>query len=372
MQPIQLNHFLKSHLLQLLALQEENGSASLDREVHRYFRLHRNLGSRDRRLLRDFLYAFIRRWDPKKREGEWERALEEWGAPIPWKESFPEWLLPSLVQGHGEAQAQQIVLALQEEAPLTVRANRLKCTRKELAEELAAYTTWRFGSLSSTALIASEKVQLLQSPSYRMGHFEIQDEGSQAIADFVGAQPGERGLDLCAGSGGKALALGGAMENRGQLYLHDVRIKALGEAKKRLARAGVQNVQYIAEKGRLHPLKGSLDWVLVDAPCSGSGSWRRMPEMKWRLHPRWWQELQIAQRQLIEEALLYLHPKGRLIYATCSLFREENEEPVGWAKRTYGLVEDRACLSLLPKPQGHDGFFAASLHREGSLSSSLG
>ena len=189
---------------------------------------------------------------------------------------------------------------------------------------------------------------LLAEPAYVKGFVEVQDEGSQIAALLSGAKPGHQVLDLCAGSGGKTLALAAMMENKGQIFATDLDGRRLMPIYDRLARAGVRNVQVRAPKGRrieIDDLAGRFDIVFVDAPCTGTGTWRRNPDAKWRLRPGALDERIKAQDEILAEAVRALKSGGRLVYATCSVLREENED------RLKALIETHP--GLLPLDAGH-------------------
>lgn len=197
-------------------------------------------------------------------------------------------------------------------------------------------------------------------PEFKKGLFEVQDEGSQLLAALVKAEPGQLVMDYCAGSGGKTLAFAPLMHNKGQIFLHDIRSYALIEARKRLKRAGIQNAQIVlAEDEKLKKLKKKMDWVLVDAPCSGTGTMRRNPDMKWAFTEDTIPRLVGQQRTIFEKALSYLHPQGKIIYATCSLLKEENEEQVTHFLKTYSLKLVAPFFQTKPSKGEMDGFFGA-------------
>jgi 16S rRNA (cytosine967-C5)-methyltransferase len=175
---------------------------------------------------------------------------------------------------------------------------------------------------------------------YKNGLFEVQDEGSQLVANLVDAQPGQLVLDYCAGSGGKTLAFAHKMKGTGQIYITDIRQSVLTEAKKRARRAGVQNIQPLTiNHPQMARIKNKMDWVLVDAPCSGTGTLRRNPELKYRITSEWVSRLTKIQREIFHEAYQYLKkdPNARIIYATCSIFSKENDDQIEYFKKKYGL-----------------------------------
>jgi 16S rRNA (cytosine967-C5)-methyltransferase len=209
----------------------------------------------------------------------------------------------------------------------------------------------------------AKRAPLFALPEFKQGLFEVQDEGSQLLSHFVAPRRGERILDLCAGAGGKTLHLGTLLENSGQVYACDINPRRLGELAPRLARSGLSNVQAHHVDGiddpKLAPWRGTFDAVLVDAPCSGTGTLRRNPDIKWRAVD--FESLADTQRRLLAAATRLAKPGGRVVYATCSLLRAENQDiaataaPLGW-RVSQELV-------LLPHRDGTDGFYAAELRR---------
>ncbi|MGE3954967.1 MAG: RsmB/NOP family class I SAM-dependent RNA methyltransferase [Parachlamydiales bacterium] len=362
-----MNPFRHHHLLKLLSLYEGR-RLSLPLVVNRYFREHKALGSKDRSWIGETAYNLMRwqgLWDYLGAQN-WEERLKlslerdpldyqgREDIPPHIRVSFPEPFYSQLVRDHGEA-AFQIALASNGPGPLTIRVNRLKGSREVLAGRLPFPTTPC--KLSDVGLVVDRRRQLLALPEYQEGWFELQDEGSQWIAKMVGALPGEEGVDYCAGSGGKALALAAEMENKGQIYLGDNRAKMLYEARRRMRRAGVQNGQLLFG-GIPERLKGRMDFVLVDAPCSGSGTLRRQPDAKWRL-----KTCSALQRKIVAEALPLLAPYGRLVYATCSLLSEENGDHLPYFERELGLRVEGDPFQSLPTDGGMDGFYGVVLRR---------
>jgi 16S rRNA (cytosine967-C5)-methyltransferase len=258
--------------------------------------------------------------------------------------------------------------ALLEPAPLDLRVNLLKATREEARAALAAegldatptpHSPW--------GLRLEGRRQITTGPAFRAGLVEIQDEGSQLVAALVDARPGQRVADLCAGAGGKTLALAMTMQNRGQLIACDVSAARLDGAVRRLRRAGVHNVErHLLEPGDkwIKRRANGFDRVLVDAPCTGTGTWRRNPDARLRLTEVDLAELLPKQAALLDQAAILVRTGGRLVYATCSLLAEENEAQVtAFLARcpSFALVGDP--LSLSPARHGTDGFFAAVLER---------
>src|SRR5690625_1448013 len=281
-------------------------------------------------------------------------------APRAIRLDLPDWLEAELAGIEEDALAE-----LRERAPLDLRVNLLKADRDEaiaaLAEDGIVVDPL---PLSPTALRVRERPRLVaRSRAYREGLVEIQDTASQAAAALAGARPGETVLDLCAGGGGKALALAAAMGGKGRLITHDAspaRIAPLGE---RAGRAGAEIE--IVESARLGALAGVPDLVFVDAPCSGSGAWRRNPDAKWRLTEAALEELLAVQDRLLQQAASLAGEDGRILYATCSLLRRENGERVdAFLAKTQGW---RVAETITILPPAGDGFFAALLTRTGAV-----
>jgi 16S rRNA (cytosine967-C5)-methyltransferase len=289
--------------------------------------------------------------------------------------SLPDWLAERLVADHGE-RAEALALALNRRAPMTVRANLLVGDRDALAAELAKVSIQTTpGKWTDTALHLESRTNLFALDAFKRGALEAQDEGSQLLADLAAAQPGKLVIDLCAGAGGKTLAIAARLGNRGRIVACDIDAQKLDELRKRARRAQVSNAQaiHIAD-GRwpreLDALRGKADVVLVDAPCSGIGALRRNPEARWRLREPDIARFGAKQREILASAHELVAPGGRVIYATCSLLRAENQDVVGaaamiplvqvWPDRAPALG-DGTTLSVTPSEHGTDGFFAAIL-----------
>ena len=279
--------------------------------------------------------------------------------------SFPKDLFDSLKR-RWKQETPALCLASNKSAPITLRANSMKTTRRELIECLCSHDIEaKEDPQSPQAITLPRRINVWVLPEFTQGLFEMQDAGSQKVAELVEVEPGESFLDYCAGSGGKALACAPRMKNRGQMFLHDIRVKALQEAKKRLRRAGIQNAQCInhEEKKRLTLLKGRMDWVLVDAPCSGTGTLRRNPDMKWQFSYEKLCRLVKEQREIFEQALEFVRPGGKIMYATCSLLAEENEEQRDHFLRNYPLEIVGEPFQSVPRDGQMDGFYAVCMQK---------
>jgi 16S rRNA (cytosine967-C5)-methyltransferase len=302
--------------------------------------------------------------------------------------SLPRWIAERFVAELGEDEARALARAMNERAPLTVRANLLRTTREALQarlsdEGVAARPTAR----SPWGLVLDGHANAFALASFQEGLFEIQDEGSQILALAVAARPGQTVADACAGAGGKSLALAAEMHGKGSLHALDVDAERLDEARRRARRAGVHNLRARvlpagpAADAALDDLAGRCERVLVDAPCSGLGTLRRKPDARWRLAPEDPARFASLQRELAVRFAKLLAPGGRLVYATCAIGATENDEVAAFVEREIGLVpapleqglgKDVArslqvaghTLQLLPHRHGTDGFFAASFVRK--------
>lgn len=287
------------------------------------------------------------------------RELDHGSMPDAVRLEVPDWLLPRIDPAE--------LRALLEPAPLDLRVNLLKTTREEARAALAAEGIEATPTpLSPWGLRIEGRRQVTTGPAFRSGLVEIQDEGSQLVAGLVDARPGMRVADLCAGAGGKTLALAMAMRNRGQIVACDTSAVRLDGAVRRLRRAGVHNVErHVLEPGDKWVKRrgGSFDRVLVDAPCTGTGTWRRNPDARLRLTESDLAELLPKQATILDQAAPLVRIGGRLVYATCSLLSEENEAQVtAFLVRHPGFTRGEV-LVLTPARHGTDGFFAAVLER---------
>ena len=398
--------------------------APADSVVAAFFRAQRALGVRERHALADTAYAVLRRrllfshlaasgrgaierrlvllgWQG---DAAWLRSaldadelgwLERCGSIDPaslsdgLRHNLPDWLAVML---RGQLDADDfaaLAAALLQPAPLDLRVNVLKAKREAVQRELAdagidaqptAYSPW--------GLRVQGKPALQKLGVFTRGEVEVQDEGSQLLALLTGAKRGQMVVDFCAGAGGKTLALGAAMRNTGRLYAWDTSGHRLEAMKPRLARSGLGNVhaaQLAHERDeRIARLAGKVDRVLVDAPCSGLGTLRRNPDLKWRQSPSAIAGLQLQQRAILDSAARLVKPGGRLVYASCSLLRAENEDvadaferdraadfmPVAPADALRdaqvldaGALCEQGRLRLWPHRHGSDGFFAAVWQR---------
>ncbi|HYD94047.1 MAG TPA: RsmB/NOP family class I SAM-dependent RNA methyltransferase [Noviherbaspirillum sp.] len=388
--------------------------------LSRYFREHPKLGPRERNAIAEGVYAVLRNKlayasfaesgsGPAMRrlallgladvvgvdalggivaeESEWLQRIAQIdrnSLPLALRANLPPWLLDKLVARDGEAATMQLAESLNRPAPLDMRVNALKAKRDEVVAELVkAGLDCAPTPYSPLGVRVMKKPALQNLPLFKDGAIEVQDEGSQLLAQILGAKRGEMVADFCAGAGGKTLALGAAMRNTGRLYAFDVSEKRLAKLKPRLARSGLSNVHPVViaheNDAKVKRLAAKLDRVLVDAPCSGLGTLRRNPDMKWRQSPESVTELNAKQTAILASAARLVKPGGRLVYATCSLLDEENEaiaaqflaghEDFALIPMRDVLAEQKIALEmgdhlkLLPHIHQTDGFFAAVFER---------
>ena len=398
--------------------------APADSVVSAFFRQHRKLGPRERHTLAETAYTVLRQrlllhhlaqsgsgalerrlailaWQGSEtfRRGALGRNAQQWldgvravdrqTLPDKLRHNLPDWLAGALREQLGEPEFQALATALGQPAPLDLRVNTVKGKREAVQAALAeAGVEATPTPFSPWGLRVQGKPALNELPVFRDGLVEVQDEGSQLLALLVDARRGEMVVDFCAGAGGKTLALGAAMRNTGRLYAFDVSGHRLDALKPRLKRSALANVwpsQIAHERDdRVRRLAGKIDRVLVDAPCSGLGTLRRNPDLKWRQSPKAVREMQVRQAAILAAAATLLRPGGRLVYATCSLLPAENDEvamafgeshaasfealPVAPLLESLGVpgAADLVAgpwLRLWPHRHGTDGFFAAVWQR---------
>lgn len=298
--------------------------------------------------------------------------------------SYPTWLLERFVNDLGESAGIALAAAMNKRAPLTVHANLVKTTRDDLRARLAEEgVTAHATPLAQHGLVFDTRVNAFGLRAFEDGLFEVMDEGSQLVAELVAPPPGGRVVDACAGAGGKTLALSALMAGRGRILAMDIVGKKLEELRRRARRAGLSNVvaREIKDEASLpSETTGTWDRVLVDAPCSGLGVLRRNPEARWRMTPQDVAQFPSRQLGLLVTYASLVPPGGRLVYATCTVLRDENEKVVErflaersdfrpfaakeiWSKARAEALGDGVTLRLSPQLHDTDGFFAAVLRR---------
>ena len=394
-----------------------------------FFRAHPHLGQHDRAFVAETVYALLRRKRlvehavaetglerPDARhlalaaavrvrglnvrelaagirsdEAAWLEAVKAAArGPLPFGVDcdLPDWAIARLVPSLGETGLAHLAHALNQPAPLDLRVNTTQAARDAVLEQLATEAIAASPTpYSPTGIRLKEKPAINRSPLFVAGAIEVQDEGSQLLCHLLAPRRGEMVVDFCAGAGGKSLALGALMRSTGRVYAFDVSARRLGRLRPRLARSGLSNVhpQAIASERdpRVKRLSGKIDRVLVDAPCTGLGTLRRNPDLKWRQTEAAVAELAAKQRAILDGAAGLVRAGGRLLYATCSLLAEENEQVVrDFLDRDarFRLVPARTALTaarielppgdpddeylrLRPDVHGTDGFFGALMER---------
>lgn len=303
---------------------------------------------------------------------------------------LPEWLMSSVLAALGDRAAEEGA-ALATRAPIDLRVNTLKTNREEVLQALQKFGA-AAGPLSPLAVRIpppgpeARNASVEAEPAHGRGWYEVQDAGSQVAALMSGAKAGESVADICAGAGGKTLALAAMMQNRGKLVAHDADRHRLRPIFERLQRAGAENVDVIAaDDSKKLATFGGFDCVVIDAPCSGSGAWRRKPDAKWRLTPKQLQQRMTEQREVLAQGASLVKPGGRLIYITCSILPEENGAQIAeflqghpgykiipYTEQWRGAIGSEPPVSadgsadtllLSPARHGTDGFFIAVMQK---------
>jgi 16S rRNA (cytosine967-C5)-methyltransferase len=391
-----------------------------DSVLHDFFRARRALGAGDRAFVADAVYGMLRRkrtveWlappgEPRRLllaylvriagvsvrelagslsddERSWlpqvkARALDD--LPLAVRAELPDWIVERLRRDRSEADLLALARGLNEPAPLDLRVNTLRSDREEagrgLAESGIASAPTPY---SPVGLRVEGRPPVNRHSLFLAGAIEVQDEGSQLLCLLVAPRRSDLVVDFCAGAGGKSLMLGALMRSQGRIYAFDVSSARLARLGPRLKRSGLSNLHPAPIRDendiRIKRLAGKIDRVLVDAPCSGLGTLRRNPDLKWRQSPRSVEELKAKQAAILHSAARLVKPGGRLVYATCSLLAEENEDIVATFLGAHPEFRQLDCahllreagvsldtgmfLRLFPHLHGTDGFFAAALGR---------
>ena len=378
----------------------------LDQLLQQYLLTRRYVGSKDRHYIKDHIFALFRHWE----EVKWQRDLNPraliiaylvrilgWNhqdfdqnletsnyafAPLTEGEiqshfispldpitrpdevvaNVPTFLWPEFQKSFGKDAMVQ-ANALCQKATLDLRVNTLKVTRVQVLDSFKNLGFDAVATLySEVGIRLPQRINLESLELFQQGGIEVQDEGSQLLAQFCDVHPEDHVLDLCAGAGGKTLALAAMMNDQGRIIATDIDVKRLKCIHPRLRRAHVNNTEV-----RPWPLEnalGSFDLVLVDSPCSGTGTWRRAPDLRARLTPETYELVLKTQAQLLDQACTFLKPEGRLIYATCSVLSSENEQQIAYfLDRQTGFKCTRQ-IRLSPFTHQTDGFYGAELIRK--------
>lgn len=372
-----LTKFRKNHIHSFFQTWETNELIPLEAVLNQYLRRNKSIGSKDRKEISEIIYNLVR-WKElfdahirkSGKKPRWDKRLEIYlnnslktlktSPDIAKHEQlgFSKELYSYLVSSMGEEQAEKFCKVSQTRAPIFVRTNLCKTSREALFYGWKNRYDVSLCQTSKSGIIFHEKINFFILPEFKKGLFEVQDEASQLVADLVDAKPGDEVLDYCAGAGGKSLAFAHKLEGKGQIFLYDLRLRALASAKQRLRRCGVQNSQIVTEAKALKRLKNRMNWVLLDVPCSGSGTWRRKPDQRWRFSKKMISNLVDDQRKIFDQALKYVAPGGKIVYSTCSIFDEENERQVEYFCNEYGLKAHPEPFKSFPEEGKMDGFYA--------------
>lgn len=374
---------------------------NLPTRIQELFALNRSFGSRDRRLYRELIYTTLRYlpWIEPLLDSDPARAVQTvaWlAADLPATHTFraalcvgwptsastlaakaehlradPSELVPGWVARHcAEAAVAPDLDALQTRAPLWLRLTPAHADAV-LAEFDAQAWTWRRAEPLPNAVQLLTETDVTKTEAWSRGWFEVQDLGSQLLLETAAIAPGSRWLDACAGAGGKTLQLSALLGPGGHIDAHDIRPQALRELEIRATRAGAKNITVLSALAA-----GTYDGVLVDAPCTGSGTWRRSPHLKWTTSASQITQAAEKQRALLDQFAAFVRPGGQLIYATCSLSRMENEDVVAAflasqpafeprpPQRDFGAKHRSVGLAILPARHDTDGFYVATLRRK--------
>ncbi|HVK57076.1 MAG TPA: RsmB/NOP family class I SAM-dependent RNA methyltransferase [Burkholderiales bacterium] len=398
--------------------------APADVALRHFFRDRPKLGSRERAQVAEMVYAILRRRrllealapkgtprelallalikldganmrevEPllKRGEAEWlakAKGVDMTSLPFAVQADLPDWIAEKLVAQYGEPETLTIAAALRESAPLDLRVNTLLASREEVLKQFEQEGVKALPTpYSPIGVRLVDKLPLQKHPLFLAGKVEVQDEGSQLLGLLLAPKRRDMVVDFCAGAGGKTLLIGALMQTQGRIYAFDVSEKRLNNLKPRLARSGLSNVQpqrIDSERdSKIKRLAGKMDRVLVDAPCSGLGTLRRNPDLKWRQTPEDLVELAAKQRAILHSAATLVKAGGRLVYGTCSLLREENEEVVedflanhadffqinaqeALAKQ-HVQIDCGESMRLMPHHHGTDGFFAVAFERKANV-----
>ena len=383
-----------------------NQDLQADKVIAKMLKSDKRWGKRDRGFIAENTYEIIR-WkrlyaelagvkEPYAKVDLWRLLSVRWvlqGIPLPaWDEvrgtparrikgrfdglqqhraivcSITDWLDELGVANFGEAQWKQEIDALNTQASVVLRVNRLQTNQKTLQNELAAEGIETVSHQNyPDALILQERANVFETNAFQRGLFEVQDASSQLVASFTEVNPGMQVIDACAGAGGKSLHLAALMENKGQLTALDIYPHKLHELKRRARRAGAHNIttRHIKSNKVIKKLHGRADRVLIDAPCTGLGVLRRNPDSKWKIDAEFLERVKKTQEHIINNYATMVKPGGKLVYATCSILKEENQSQVeGFLQSEIGkkfTLEKEQFIS--PAKSGFDGFYMAKMLR---------
>ena len=375
-----------------------------DKVVQKTLKLDKRWGARDRKFIAETIYDMVR-WkrlyneiagtkDHYTRDNIWKNfavwailkgiTLPDWkyfvGTPTrrikgkfdelqsdrKFRESIPDWMDEVAIAEIGDKWDAEIK-ELNKQARVVLRVNTLKISKQELKKKLLEEEVGT-ETIPNTpdALVLVERKNVFLTDAFKKGYFEVQDASSQLVAPFLDVKPGQKVVDACAGAGGKTLHLASLMENKGQIIAMDIHAHKLAELKKRAKRDGAHNIETRPIEGTktIKKMKGKVDRVLLDAPCSGLGVLKRNPDSKWKLNPEFLERVKKTQAEIIDQYASMVKEGGKLVYATCSILPSENELQVkAFLKKhpEFTFVKDQ---KVSPVKSGFDGFYMALLERK--------
>lgn len=392
-----------------------------DAKLSAFFRQHRELGNKQRGFVAEAVYGVIRRLsllsyladgqDARKLVIAWLLRVQgysvrdladslnkqqyTWAEEIKAKDTqqlsleiqadMPQWLWQTMLQQYSSEQALTIARSMHQPAPLDLRVNTIKSSREQVLATFAQQgISAQATPYSPFGIRLQQRLSIQKNPLFLRGDIEVQDEGSQLLSLLLAPKRGEMVADFCAGAGGKSLAIGAIMKNSGRIYAFDIAEKRLQNLAARLKRSGLSNLhsQLLSSEqdSKLKRLHGKFDKVLVDAPCSGLGTLRRNPDLKWRQQPSDIAELNEKQKAILNSAAKLVKNGGYLLYATCSILQQENQQivaeflaqhseftlvPISSVLQQQQIaLQQEDYLQLLPHLHQTDGFFAALLHKQ--------
>ncbi|MBE6455646.1 MAG: RsmB/NOP family class I SAM-dependent RNA methyltransferase [Alphaproteobacteria bacterium] len=336
--------------------------------INAFTRMHKFLGSKDRRFLTDIVWHFLRYQSrlnfcyPDKSVRELLNitqlnadVIKEAPLSVQWE--VPEWLIPHIDKADRELPALLSIPNI----VLRANGNRVDIQKKLLDEGIETSPT----VLSPVGLILNKRVNLNTSDCYKNGLIEIQDEGSQLVALKTDVKPNQTVLDYCAGAGGKSLIFAQMMQNKGRILAHDISERSLKELQKRAVRSRVSIIETTTNLNEWHKKNPNMRWdfVIVDAPCSGTGTWRRCPDARWKLTQLQFKMLVQKQQTILNKAATFVPQNGKLVYMTCSLTRDENILQVQHFLKTHKLFKLCSHKQFSPYQSGTDGLFCAIMER---------
>lgn len=365
-----MSEFRRFHLFRFLDLVDSEKEAP-DRLLKNYFKMNKALGSKDRRFMSDIVYEILRDKGALSFLAESDKlracaelllnpdfSLDRKSLPAHLRSGLPLDLWSLLVRHHDESFAENFGAICNTPAPITIRCNPLKISSREKMGALwEGRYDFSFCNEAEMGIILAKRYPIESESEFKRGLFEFQDESSQCAVENVPFAKDDIVLDYCAGSGGKTLAFAHRVK---RVFLYDVRRKCLKISGERLKKAGVNNATVLFG---MKDLNTRCSVVVADVPCSGTGAYRRTPWLKWNFSMEQLKEFVALQRKIVEDSVRFLNPGGRLVYMTCSILPEENEEQVAFFQEVLGFKVIAPFYKKIPEKDKGDGFFMAYLQK---------